>query len=73
MYNNEIEYVDETSKDAIEFIFANIEEYETYKKVNPDELEDFLKNNIVVYPKEKCDCQFCYQLARDNFLATSVI
>lgn len=73
MYNGEIEYIDKISEEAIEFVFANIEEFKKYKKVKPDELQKFLENNIVIYPTQKTDCHFCYQIAHNDFLAKSVI
>ena len=70
--DDEIEYVDAVKDNAVEYIFANIEELHNYKKIKHADLQEFLENNVVIYPQQKSDCAFCYQIARENFFVKAI-
>lgn len=71
--DGDFEEIEINASDA-EFVrFANIEAYKVDKKVNIDELKDFINNNIIIYPEEINDCGLCYDDAQKEFFATAII
>ena len=73
--NGDSDFVDEAAKDDIvlAYYFKNAEtEHNVFTIVLPEELEEFNKNNVVIYPTNKYDSGTFYQEANDYFIVTEV-
>lgn len=75
-YGKEIYISKPGAKDEIlQYVFVNAESLTylpMYADVRPDELEEFTKNNIVIYPTNKCNSKEFSLAARHEFIATEI-
>lgn len=73
--DGETDYVDEASEDDVVllYLFKKAETgHNEFTRILPDELEEFVKDNIVIYPTNKYDSGTFYQDANEYFIAKEI-